>query len=452
MCMQYPFHKPLYIANITYNRTYAELHAQLDGHLESTSDLSTILSLRLDALRNINNPFGTPSDASKKQIQSGSVTLPDGVIIAVEGAESYVFAISDTFQIDQVQALLLCRSFLYNVGTTGEVDELVKDITEFYFQERISVLRVLIPLFRAHSTAQNGAHSLAKKILPQIVRDSEAFANTLIDAYVHKTQEELPKHATSDPKTTSLWAKQLAKEQLVLLEVLFWTMFDMAPCTGPLVLRIYQTAYETNLGSAQRNSMALLDEEGAQLMQDCAALWIVVMVEVLCLERIADEVEVSDEPTDRDIYTASPESLKGIHELVIGHADSQYACTYLAWAYLLSRLTATTTSQKSIPVSYLPFFEPLLPHLNRSKEREPTHVLMTRTCLAPEAGLFELLLTLLRTSPLFVTSVAWRTGSSVTDPNATSFRSVLKGKTPPQPMPFLISYRFYSQQASSWPS
>ncbi|KIJ97273.1 hypothetical protein K443DRAFT_105919, partial [Laccaria amethystina LaAM-08-1] len=45
----------------------------------------------------------------------------------------------------------------------------------------------------------------------------------------------------------------------------------------------------------------------------------------------------------------------------------------------------------------------------------------------PEAGLFNLLGSLLTNSPLFVTAVSWRTGSSISDPNAVAFRSVLKG-------------------------
>ena len=410
-------------------RTYADLFAQIDAPPEHSSlaDISAILELRLEQLRSISEPFGKPSDASKKKIESGSVTLHDGVVIRVEGADDYIFAISDKFQIDQVQALILYRSFLYNKGYPGEVDELVQGITTYYFQERIHILRVLIPLFRAYANARLATHSVAKNILRKIVPDAQAFVETMIKEYVHKTQQELPAYATSDPKAASLWAKQIGKEQLALLEVLYWTMFDFAPCNGPVVVRIYETAYETNLGSLQQNSMALLDEEGMQLQQDCAALWIVIMVEVLCLETITDDLEVSDSPRNENVYTSSPESLKRIHELVISHGDSQYACTYLAWAFVLSRLTLSVSEQKTMPVSYRPFFEPLLPHLNRSKEREPTHVLMTRTCLMPEVGLFNLLLTLLQTSPLFVTSAAWRLDSNVTEPNHPSFRTVLRG-------------------------
>ena len=52
---------------------------------------------------------------------------------------------------------------------------------------------------------------------------------------------------------------------------------------------------------------------------------------------------------------------------------------------------------------------------------------MTKTCLDPDAGLFQLLITLLTNTPLFVASLAWKTGSAITDPNAVAFRSVLKG-------------------------
>src|ERR1700723_1704227 len=104
-----------------FRRSYSDLYEQIEGYIEPSNiaEITAILELRLDQLRNVTNPFGKPSDASKKEIQSGSVTLHDGVVVSVEGADEYIFAISDKFQIDQVQALILYRSFLYNVGFAG---------------------------------------------------------------------------------------------------------------------------------------------------------------------------------------------------------------------------------------------------------------------------------------------------------------------------------------------
>ena len=135
-------------------------------------------------------------------------------------------------------------SFLYNGGTpSGDVDELVKDITELYFQERIHVLRTLIPLFRAHSSSGHAVHKIATKFLPKIIPD--AAAESLIKAYVRKTQQTLPFYATTNPKAASLWAKQIAKEQLV------HSKFSSGPCT------MYRTASGENLRNSMRHKLWL---------------------------------------------------------------------------------------------------------------------------------------------------------------------------------------------------
>ncbi|KAH9942601.1 nucleoporin subcomplex protein binding to Pom34-domain-containing protein [Amylocystis lapponica] len=364
------------------DETFQHIHTVLSGHLEGTTvdQLSETLKPRVEQLKSVAEPFGKPSDASKKKVNSGSVTLRDGVVLRVEDADKeFVFAISKNFDIDEVEALVLLRSFLYNEGLPAEPSDPVYEI--------------------------------ANEILPLAVPDGNAFADSLLAVYVHKMQAKLPERvaASADPKRASAWAKQNAKEQLVLLEVLFWTMWSYAACDGPLVVRIYETAFDTNLGSEQQNVTLLLDEEGAQLQQDSAALWILLTIEVLELERAAQPGGVS-------IYWASPESLKRIHELVVSHNASYFACIYLAWAFLLSRLTQAALEMKELPHVYSAFFESLVPPADRSysKDREPAHVQMTKTCWNP-------------VSPLLVTAVAWRTGSTLTDPNAVAYRSVLKG-------------------------
>lgn len=360
--------------------------------------------------------------------------MADGVAVRVEDADKdFVFAISKRFLIDEVQSLIILRSFLYNGGlpSTTEPSELVETITPFYYSERLSLFRSLIPMFRSLEDAENPVHQATTKFLPDLIMDHTSFAQSLISEYSRKTQERPPETMHRDPKAATRWAKQNSKEQLVLLEVLFWTMWDFVSCSGPLVENIFKAAYDTRMGAEQTNATLLLDDEATQLRQDCAALWIIIMIEVLELETMGEvgSIEISSDPVRKDIYTASPDSLQRIHELVMSHADSQFVCVYLAWAFVLSRLAAKALELKEIPDSYKAFFESILPALGRSysKEREPTHVLMSQMCLVPEAGLFSNMSMLLEDSPLFVTAASWKKGSSVTDPNAIAFRSVFKG-------------------------
>ena len=354
-----------------------------------------------------------------------------------------MFAISGKFKIDEVQALILLRSFLYNEGlpptadnssTSSMVAELLESITPFYYSERLSLLRVFLPLFRAKEDSADPVYEIACEMLPKLIPDGITFAQTLIATYETKLKDRVPESMQGEPRTAARWVKQNSREQLALLEVLFWTMWGYVPCSGPMVEQIYEVAYGTNLGTTQQSAAFLLDEEGEQLRQDCAAMWMLVMVEVLELETMAepDTIEISDDPENKDLYTASPKSLQRIHELVSSHSESQYAMTYLGWSFVLSRLSVKALDMQQMSSSYRPFFDLVNRHTDKhAKTAEPTHTLMARSCLSPEAGLFRLIRHLLSSSPLFVTAVAWRTGSSVTDPNAIAFRSVLKGMSPP---------------------
>ncbi|KAG1741234.1 hypothetical protein EDD22DRAFT_1007169 [Suillus occidentalis] len=85
----------------------------------------------------------------------------DGVLLQVDEVErEFTLAISTQFGIDEIQAFVLLRSFLYNEGLSGNggltdkgvVDELIAAIMPFYYSERLFVLRALIPLFRATRT------------------------------------------------------------------------------------------------------------------------------------------------------------------------------------------------------------------------------------------------------------------------------------------------------------
>ncbi|XP_006461023.1 hypothetical protein AGABI2DRAFT_221404 [Agaricus bisporus var. bisporus H97] len=406
------------LIDVSYRQLYASLSNPTDA--ASANQIKEYLNVRKERLKLTANPFGTPSVSSKAAIESGSVTLPDGVVLRIDDAEEeYIYAISEEFTIDEIQALILLRSFFYNEGIppitsdTSIKEELLEAITPFFRNEKLAALRVLIPLFRAKENSDDILYNVAVEMLPQLILRPYYFIQDLLEEYTRQTKEKLPTKFMNNPKLATSWAKQNLKEQLMLLEVLFWAMWSYVPTKGPLVMKIFETAYSTNLGSIQSNATLLLEEESVQLQQDSAALWILITVEVLELENVA-EPESLTLPGTMD----EPIPLEKMHSLIMAHDDSQFVCTYLAWTFVLSRAAKN------------PKEAPLLESISKSqssKNKEPIHMQMLHACLRPEAGLFRFILSLLTNSPLFVTSVAWKTASWISDPNVIAYRSLLKG-------------------------
>ncbi|KAH9482136.1 Nucleoporin nup184 [Psilocybe cubensis] len=425
--------------------SYIQLHQYLTTNQDAhrPAKLKEYLKPRHLQFSNVKDPFGKPSAESKKAVDSGSVTLPDGVVLRVENADKrFVYAISSKFNIDEIQALIMLRSYVYNEGMPASdddsedqmIEQLVEAIGPFYHAERIHLLRTLIPLFRAKENENDALHEVAVYFLPKVVQDGPKFALSLVAQYLEKTKAELPEQFNQEPRSATAWAKQNLREQLVLLEVLFWTMWAYVSCSGPLVVSIFEAAYGTTLGSEQSNSTLLLDEESRQLQDDCAAMWILITIEILELEMIGGDepvIELSEKPTRTDVYWTSIDSVKRLHNIVSSNTDSRYSCTYLAWTYALARIEEAAFRIINIPEPWRALLAEINPpmHTGRTyvKDWERTWVTMSKTCVQPEVGLLGLLKSLLTKSPLFVTSVAWKTGSSVTDPNAIAYRSVLKG-------------------------
>src|ERR1700677_2504526 len=143
-------------------RTYQQLHLLLSGNDANTTpeQAEEILQARIHTLKDLKNPFSKPNPESRKRVDSGSVTLRDGVHVQVEQADKdFIFAISARFNIDEVEALVLFRSFLYNEGNVLQeleangddafVQRVVDAFSTFYHAERRCLARLLVPIFRA---------------------------------------------------------------------------------------------------------------------------------------------------------------------------------------------------------------------------------------------------------------------------------------------------------------
>lgn len=62
-------------------------------------------------------------------------------------------------------------------------------------------------------------------------------------------------------------------------------MWGFVPCSGSLVVTIFNTAYTTNLGLIQANNT----HESRRSIEDCAAIWILITVEILGLEALGEQ-------------------------------------------------------------------------------------------------------------------------------------------------------------------
>ncbi|KIJ90608.1 hypothetical protein K443DRAFT_537873 [Laccaria amethystina LaAM-08-1] len=205
-------------------------------------------------------------------------------------------------------------SFIYKHGRSGTasgwlaaiVAELAANITPFHDAER---------LFYVVDNSDQRLHEDALESVPKVLQDGTKIAEEIVAGYIRKTKEVLPSKLTGDPKKDSQRAKQSLKDQLVLLEVLFWAMFNYVQCTGPLVVTICEAAYGTYLGSTQANNTVLLDEESSQIQHDCASIWILITTE---LESLGDPQ-----------FPKIPITI---------HLLPPTGCTYLAWKHVLPRL------------------------------------------------------------------------------------------------------------------
>jgi nuclear pore complex protein Nup188 len=157
---------------------------------------------------------------------------------------------------------------------------------QFLLLRTFSHFRVLIPLFRAKENSEDLLFPVALEFLLKIIPNSLNWL--LMNIYENKGEK-----INEDPKAATLWVKQTLKEQLVLLEVLFWTVWEYVSCSGPLLESLFSAAYSITLGSSQINSTLLLDEESVQLTQDCTAIWILITIEVLELESLASLILLS---------------------------------------------------------------------------------------------------------------------------------------------------------------
>lgn len=354
--------------------------------------------------------------------------------------QDLVNKISEKFGIDEVEAFILLRSFLYNEqyeyipspngegsSTGADVEAALLDsVAEFYFDERLSILRLFIPLFRAQADDQHPYHDLATEILHEAAPDKVNLVSSLVSEYLRRTKQEIPPkipNTGSSFAARSALAKQNLREQTCIMEVIFWATYNMR-CSGSLMAEFYEAAYSTSLGALQKNGDLLIDSEASQLLEDLQSLVVVTAAQILSVELLYErDVDLEVVSLPRNGYFAQPDALVRVHNLVYSSpSQPRFSPIILAWACVIRRIALAAESGE-YPEEYAPLMDLLV--LDRSS-RDAVWQEFTRVVLHPDLKLFFTLRQLLA-SPLLDTQAAARLGSSITCPNDVVFRAIIKG-------------------------
>ncbi|CAO1625417.1 unnamed protein product [Sympodiomycopsis kandeliae] len=353
--------------------TYRDLNEHLEGirRTRPIHEIQTLVESRLHRLKQcvtIASPSSSLSSASQSQITSGKVKLENGTQVTIdEEQRSLVQAISNRYQMDQVQAFVHLRSFLQSeersldILVSGSKDEKGKassnqqpklsSMTEelldafnvFYFDEQLYLLRCVSALLRIAEDQNAEYYSIAQSTLSTLA--TPAFARECTQRFEALLQKPLPSEIRDAPRYSRFWAKQGLKQQIALLEVLFLLYYGHLTPDAPYVLSLLTIIQQTDMGQRQAND-AFFDAEAIQLLTALSHLLAFIAIESLDLERAMDGYQLTTQPQQQhsspsNILVESAQSLSTALDLLENtrpDSGQGQAPILLAWSLVLRKL------------------------------------------------------------------------------------------------------------------
>jgi hypothetical protein len=108
-------------------------------------------------------------------------------------------------------------------------DELLNVFADFYFQERLAVLRIVTILACVRSDPEELRYGIADVALSSIAPDPTSLVEALLAQIEVDSGPNPPSFAKTASKRSSKYAKQVLREQICQLELSLLAALDMAP-------------------------------------------------------------------------------------------------------------------------------------------------------------------------------------------------------------------------------
>ncbi|KZP00283.1 hypothetical protein CALVIDRAFT_595657 [Calocera viscosa TUFC12733] len=414
--------------------TYGDLLTLLTDPFSSTityASLTWLLTDRIPAFLNPSSPFGSPTPASRAQVETLSVRG-----LALSKAErDFILKFSTTWDVDEIQCALLWTRYTAASGVRALLhpQEHTHGLLQFLLEEQLNTTRVVAALLRAASNDADAVHGVAAELLPAIFNPYEEHLRKLLTAFQDRCTKPLPTAVQSKEHRplAPLLARHALQEQIGFLELLFLANY-IQPSSAALTHDILHTVYHTQLGTAHAPlDPHLMDDAGLALTKSVRVASILLAVGVLNLESLWDAELALSEQAGTSLLT-NPDILLSIQETLLQTpSDSSYAPVVLAWAVLLHALTETMLAAEAIPDIWLPLVRAIAPEAEKGPavmlpDRRMAFEEFASVALDPAMSLFPRLEEILSLPPFDAESE--RGGASLLSPvNALAYRSVLKG-------------------------
>lgn len=328
------------------HRSFHDLYEHLERARQTRApeELGQLLDARLGRLQACGAPLPPRSAASRAALDKESAEVR-GVRVSISDVHRELcVAISERFDIDELEALALLRTFLESEHrlldalapkSSDAFTEFLDAFTVFYFEEQLAVVRCIAALLRISEDAQNELYAMAVAVLDKFC--DAAFATQVLAWFEDEAQRALPVHVRNDARYSLLWAKQGLCKQLALLEVVFLMYYGRLQPTCAFMNATLSAAKRTHFGQNQANS-GFLDGPSSVLVDCVAHLLLFLAVECLSLEAALDPLGGESDAALAPLL-ADPDGLEGVLEILDGAgALVCYSPLLLGWALLLRRL------------------------------------------------------------------------------------------------------------------
>ncbi|KAL9552800.1 hypothetical protein MBANPS3_003594 [Mucor bainieri] len=340
--------------------TYRKLFDTIERGSEqcSTDRLQTLLEEKKEQLTLGLDAFSKPTSQARAKISSSSNTVTvDGKTIKLDAEEkNFVLRLSDTVQLNELQAALVWDTYRHSSSKYSTLDrseqdsnssqqqqqriplsedvQLLMNVIQFYFEERLSLLECIGSLKRISMDAQHPYASIAGATISRCQDSSTAYVQRLFSQYSSLIRSKIPprRQLESFSNWPLVWCKQALKEQKALLEIVFlYTLTDTLSASW--ILSMVQE-FEADCFGYDQAFTYVLDEEGVKLRDRVACIGMVLSASVI----VPASLKVGAVNNNDDIaLLKSPETIASINQIACYMGDRpQHALFLLAWSFLLT--------------------------------------------------------------------------------------------------------------------